>query len=88
MSVLPSLITSLLAVFPHPFQYLMMHQLDRSPGLGEKGQQQQSNLDLPLHVVVKRYKRKTEQERADKRAVKSAKNSAWRRTHSSDKAVK
>ena len=25
MSVLPSLITSLLAAFPHPFQYLMLH---------------------------------------------------------------
>jgi len=49
-------------------------------GLGEEQQQQQSVLDLPLNIAVQRYKRETDQERAD--------NRAWRRLHRGETAMK
>ena len=85
MSVLPAMLSSLLAVFPHPFQYLSMQHLDPASGSGEEHQPQQSVLDLPLNVAVLRYKRKTNQKRADNRAEKRAKHTACRRPHHSDK---
>ncbi len=88
MSVVPAVISSLLAVFPHPFQYMAMPQLNSGLGLGEEQQQQRSVLDLPLNLAAQRYKRKTDQERADNRAAKRAKNSVWRRPHRGEKAVR
>jgi len=78
MSVLPAVISSLLAVFPHPFQYMAMPQLDSGTGLSKESQHQQNVLDLPLNVAVQRYKRKSDQERADNRATKRVKHKAWR----------
>ncbi len=46
-----------------------MQHLDYGQGLDKEHQQQQSVLDLPLNMVVERYKRKTDQVRAEKRAA-------------------
>ncbi len=83
MSVLPAVISSLLAVF----QYMAMPQLNSGPGLGGEQQQQRSVLDLPLNLAAQRYKRKTDQERADNRAARRAKNPVWRQPHRGEKAV-
>ena len=87
ISVLPAMISELLALFAHPFQYTSMAQPDYGTRSGEEHRPQQSALDLPLNMVAQRYKRKNAQERADNRATKRAKPSAWRRPYRNDKAT-
>ena len=79
IAVLPAVISSLLTMFPHPFQYQDMVQWDSGSGVtGEE--HQQSARDLPLNVAAQRYKRKSAQERAATRAAKCLKTTAWHAT--------
>ena len=86
--VLPAMISELISVFAHLFQYTSVAQLGSGTRSGEEHLPQQSALDLPLNMVAQRYKRKTAQERADNRAAKRAKPSAWRRPYRGKNATK
>jgi hypothetical protein len=52
--VLPALISSLLLVFPQPFEYTSLLKSNAGPGSGEGEQHMNCALDLPLNVVAQR----------------------------------
>ena len=85
LKVLPAVISSLLSVFPQPFEYISLLESNAGPQSGESEQHKNGALDLPLNVVAQRYKRKAAQQRADNRTAKRAKVTSWRRPQGRDK---